>query len=187
MLSVKARRHQVPFFWGFGMTRPKDWLLISDSVSFFLTHLNSRGVFLSVKLQRKEKEGRKKTRKDVFSILTSFHLGFSHGVLCSEECLHRLFENRPFLPNQVLKYISRLRWLIIPNSMWPCPVVFSCCLLRRVGWQATDTTCMRSSVNLAKQACYFASRRVEESPFSLKGSAEVIANLYFMQEPFLSS
>ena len=46
------------------------WLLISDSVSFFLYHLNSLIVFLSVKAAKKEKERRKEEREDIFSIST---------------------------------------------------------------------------------------------------------------------
>ena len=89
-----------------------------------------------------------------------------------------------FLPNQVLKYISRLRWSISPNSVWSCPVVSSFCLHQHVGWLAADTTRMRSPGKLAKQACYLASTRVEGSPFSLKGSAEVRANLSLSQGRF---
>ena len=61
--------------------------------------------------------------------------------------------------------------------MWPCPLGFSCCLLWRVGSLTADTTHLRSPRNLAKQTYYFASSRLEESPFSLKVCAEVRANL----------
>ena len=49
-----------------------------------------------------------------------------------------------FVPNQVLKYISCLQWLISPNSGLSCPVVFSYCLLRPVNSLIADTTHMRS-------------------------------------------
>ena len=82
-----------------------------------------------------------------------------------------------FLPNQVSKYICRLRWLISLNSVWSYPVVSSCCLLRRFGSLAAHTTCMRTSVDLVKQTCF----RVEESPFSLKCSAPVRMGFFLLQ------
>ena len=59
-----------------------------------------------------------------------------------------------FLPNQTLKYNNRLQWIINPNSVWSCPVVFSCCLLRRISSLAADTTRMRSLKDSTKQECY---------------------------------
>ena len=90
-----------------------------------------------------------------------------------------------FLPNQALKYISRIRWLISPNSGWSCSVVFWCCLLQRVGSLVADTNPIWSSWDLAKQTCYFACCRVDESPFSLKGFAGVRANFSICQRRFL--
>ena len=87
----------------------------------------------------------------------------------------------------MLKYVSRLQYLINPYSVWSSPVVFSCCFFRRVGSLTANTTCMRSPENLAKRACYLTSSRIEESPFSLKGPAEVRENYSLSQERFLFS
>ena len=70
-----------------------------------------------------------------------------------------------FLPNQTLKYISRLRWLISPNSVCSYPEVFSFCLLRSIGSLAADTTRIRSQEELTNRRATTRSR-LEESPFS---------------------
>ena len=65
-----------------------------DSVSFFLPHLYSLAIFLSVKAAKEEK-GRKKggVRRYLFNfIFISF--GIFTWLLCSNECLPELFENR---------------------------------------------------------------------------------------------
>ena len=90
-----------------------------------------------------------------------------------------------FLPNQALKYISRLWWLISPNSGWSYQVVSSCCLLRWVSSVAADTTSKRSPEDTGKRGCYPANHRVEESPFRKKGSAEVRAVFFFLFFSFL--
>ena len=52
------------------------WLLISDSVSFFLLHLNS---LASIKAANEEKE--EAERGDIFLISTLFCLGFRTATL----------------------------------------------------------------------------------------------------------
>ena len=93
-------------------------------------------------------------------------------LLCSEECLPGQFENRCF---------SKIRcWIIShPNSVWSCPVVFSCCLLWHVGLLAADTNRMRSPRDLTKLACYLASSQAGKSPFSLRGPTEMSDSLFF--------
>ena len=71
-----------------GYFGPYCWLLMSDSVSFLLPHLNLLGVFLSVKTQKEENEERKEVeRKDIFSISTLFHLGVSRGFSVARNVL----------------------------------------------------------------------------------------------------
>ena len=90
-----------------------------------------------------------------------------------------------FLPNQALKYISCLQWLISPNSVWSCPMVSLHCLLWYVSLLAADTMHMQSPGDLAKQVCYLANFWLEKSLFSLKNPIVIRANLSFLQERFL--
>ena len=86
---------------------------------------------------------------------------FSHGYPVARNIILDYLRTI-VLSNQALKYISRFQWLIRPNSVWSCPVVSSCCLLRCVSSLAADTTRMRSPVDSAKQTRYPASSRVEK-------------------------
>ena len=137
---------------------------------------------------RKGKKGRRRREKMSFQFQLYFILVFT-WLLCSEEMSSRTIWEPSFLLNHLLKYISRLRWSISSNSVWSCPVVFSYCLLRRVGLLTADVTGMRNPEDLAKQTCSPANSPVEESPFSPKGPAEVRANLSFFTGtvPFFAS
>ena len=130
------------------MSRLSVIYLIFDSISFFLTPFLFAGRLLicqGCKGRIREGGGEKKY---------IFNFNFiSYGVfaqlLCSKEMSSRTIWESSFFPNQALKYISRFRWLISPNSVWSYPVVFWCCLIRRVGSLAADPTRMRSE--LARQ------------------------------------
>ena len=145
----------------------KFWFLISDSDNFFLPHLNSLASSCLWRLQRNY--WRKEERRPkyllyfwlYFRVQQSFCGWGYHSWIQIKWLRH---------PDKVLKCVSRLRQLISSNSVWSCPVVLSCCLLRRVGSLATGATHMRSP---------------GESPLRLKGSAEVRANLSFSQGRFL--
>ena len=65
-------------------------------------------------------------------------------------------------------------------------MVFSCFLLWHVGSLVADPTRMWNPIDSAKQVCYNASSQVEESPFSLKGSAEVRMGFFLLQGGFFS-
>ena len=73
------------------------WLLISDSVSFLLPHLNLQGIFLSVKAakEKQKKEGRRWREKIPFQFQLQLIWIFVQ-LLCSKECLPGLFENCHF-------------------------------------------------------------------------------------------
>ena len=163
-----------------------NWYL---TVSFFLPHLNSLGVFLFVKAveeERKERE-RERERERSFSFQLYIICCFFYTATLLRGMSSWIIWEPSFLPNQALKYISRLRLLISPNSVWSCLVVFSCCLLQHSSLLAADTNCIWSKKNSAKQACFLSSSRAEENPFILKDPAEVRANFSLSKGQFLFS
>ena len=97
------------------------------------------------RVQRKRGRGREKY---IFNF-NFISFGVFAQLLCSKEISSRTVWESSFFSNQALKYISRFRWLISPNSVWSYPVVFWCCLIRRFGSLAADPTRMRSE--LARQ------------------------------------
>ena len=87
-------------------------------------------------------------REKYFFNFNYISFGHAHIYSVARKCLPGQFEKR------ALKYTSCLRWLICPNSVRSCPVVFPCCLLRHVGPLAANTIRIQSPVDLAKQECY---------------------------------
>ena len=87
------------------------------------------------KLQRKNEEGRH-SEKIYFQFQLYFICVFARQ-LCSEEMSSRTIWEPSFLPNQALKHVSRLWWLISRNSVWSYLVV-SLMLLGSVYWLASN-------------------------------------------------
>ena len=123
------------------------WLLIPDTFSFFLPHLNSLASLLSVKAAKELLVKRRKEVKIPFIFWLNFQVqqlfcGWGNYFWMQMKWLH--------LRDVVLKCVSHLRWLISLNSVFLCSVVFSCSLLRRVGSLTADATCMWSPQGFGK-------------------------------------
>ena len=83
--------------------------------------------------------------------------GFNNHSVSEENSSWNLWKwLRP--PDKGLKYTSRLQWLISPNSMWPCPVVF---FMMMVWWLASSrhNTHAKSQDLANKCATLLASRK----------------------------
>ena len=122
-------------------------------------------------------------RGDIFLNFNFISFVFSHGRSFGRNVFLDYFSTA-VSPKQRVKYISRLRWLISPNSV-SCPVFFYvaclvvvlCCLSRRL----TSSGYNPSGRHLGTwQKGYFAGSRDEKSPFCLKGPSEVRMKLFLL-------
>ena len=125
--------------------------------------------------------------------------GIFAWLLCSNEIYSWSIWELSFFPNQVLKYISCLRWLISPNSVWSCPLMFSYFLLWCVGSLPADTIHTRDQVDSAKQARNLLAARLKKvlsvwrdqfewgqiSPFCCQGLLSVSAFFKFISILFI--
>ena len=135
---------------------------MSDSNNFLLNPILILGFFLSVEACKRITEGKKPRYLLDFNFIFWFN---NHSL--SEKNYSWNQWKWPRLPDKVLEYTCRLRWLISPTSM------FSCCWFRRCRLASN-----RHGVRLPNLISHMftASGRVKEHPFCLKGTAEARSN-----------